>query len=395
MRLRRKHKRGEKIKVLFIDTEVAKWKAQSLYLLMKERPDFEPIIGISRRDADVQFDSETIERGMVAAKSFFDRLGDRNVYIYDSARKAPINLDFLSPDIIFFQQPWYREGCHSIEVLHRKAITCYIPYGIPSYGLDISARLWFHRLIAYHFVLNKAWVREFKRGVSPFYYSGKLLGLGHTMFDQVHGPQDSVMGDTKQKVVIYAPHFSISKSSDKMDFLLKLSTFLENGSEILMYAKEHSEIKWVFKPHPVLRTALIAAAGWTEEEVDSYYSEWEKIGKVNTSGDYGRLFDSAYAMITDCASFLTEFGATGKPLIRLISSRNTSLPGMPARKLFSSFYEVHNLKEMYDCFKMVLEEEKDPNKRERLAIVRESNLTGQNAAKNIMDFFDKEFKIKK
>lgn len=47
---------------------------------------------------------------------------------------------------------------------------------------------------------------------------------------------------------------------------------------MLDWAKCHPEFKWVFKPHPRLKNALIKNNIMSEEEVERYYSEWEKIG---------------------------------------------------------------------------------------------------------------------
>ena len=43
----RRKPRGEKIRVLFIVSEIAKWKEQSLYEAMERTGEFEPIVGLS------------------------------------------------------------------------------------------------------------------------------------------------------------------------------------------------------------------------------------------------------------------------------------------------------------------------------------------------------------
>ena len=49
-RIRAKARRGEKIRVVFLESEVAKWKTQPLFDLMKEDPHYEPVMAIFRRD---------------------------------------------------------------------------------------------------------------------------------------------------------------------------------------------------------------------------------------------------------------------------------------------------------------------------------------------------------
>ena len=170
-----------------------------------------------------------------------------------------------------------------------------------------------------------------------------------------------------------------------MKQIVTLSSFLENGRQILEYARKHSEFNWVFKPHPLLYKELISRGVWTKEEVDNYYNAWNEIGRVCTDGDYICLFQQAKALITDCGSFLVEFPMTGKPLIRLIP-KDLDYPLFPAyEELYDSFYTVRNLEEMYEAFAQVLERGEDPKKDRRLKAVRDLGLMGEKtSAERIM-----------
>lgn len=393
-RIRRKVRRGAKIRVLFLDSETAKWKVQTLFERMANDERFDPTVGISRRDMDENRDLPSVKCGMDGARRFFERLGNHCVDVYDSQDGSRIDLRKFSPDIIFYQQPWNIYGCHFPAATCRFALTCYVPYYVPSYGIPkIEAQMPFHRFIALYFTLNEAWSAEYKKGVHSLFFSGKMYGLGNPILDVLtHGIRHEKDGEKKQ--VIYAPHFSISKESEKFKPLVSMSTFLENGREILSYAIAHPEFKWVFKPHPVLKTALVDSGAWTTEEVSAYYLEWARIGDVCDEGDYMRLFANASLMITDCGSFLSEFGATGRPIIHLMSRRNKLKPCTPCRKLFSTYYEVRSLEELYSSLGMILEKDIDPQREHRLAAVKEANLADVNAAQRIMDFLEQLFQIK-
>lgn len=390
MRIRRKIQRKEKIRVLFVDSETAKWKTQSLYEMMSRSEHFDPFVGISIRDSDIGKSPCEIKAGMASARRFHEGLGNKCVEIYDCDKNQRKNMLDFSPDMIFYQQPWSNDGVHDILRTYRKALPCYVPYFVPSYGvIDIESRLTFHRFLAFYFVLNEAWIAEYRRGVRAWFWSGKMISAGHTAFDEM---QKCPMENSARRV-IYAPHFTISKTSEKFKPVVRLSTFLENGREILQYAKAHGDIKWVFKPHPALKKALVDSGAWTQTEVDAYFSEWAEIGSVVDTGDYMRLFASSSVMITDCGSFLPEFAATGKPLIHLICSRNNMSPATPSQDLFSTFYEVRSLEEMFSCFKIVIEDGSDPKKDTRLKAARKANLSNQNAARNIMRRLESEFGI--
>ena len=65
--------------------------------------------------------------------------------------------------------------------------------------------------------------------------------------------------------IIYAPHHSFAPSH------LNFATFKWNGKYILEYAKSHPEFKFVFKPHPQLKTRMIKRHIMSEKEVDNYF----------------------------------------------------------------------------------------------------------------------------
>ena len=95
-------------------------------------------------------------------------------------------------------------------------------------------------------------------------------------------------------------------------------------------------------------------------------------------------------MITDCGSFLSEFAVTKQPIIHLINPENS----LAKPELFDTYYQVHDQEELRATLKRVLEDNDDYKRDERLTALENANLTGTYAAKNIMDFFAKEFGIR-
>lgn len=386
-RIRRKIVRGEKLRVAFVDSEVTKWKAQSLYDLMKSDEYYDPFMLICRRDCDKDQPVDMIRKGIQKAISYYEIKGNVAIDAFDPEDMNLEKLRKYSPDIVFYQQSWFADGI----VKHLKySLPCYIPYYVANYGsVEIDAKMGMHRFLAYYFMQSEDWVSALTGWAPWYYYSGKMIAVGHTMLDYAY--LDPPKAPEKQSV-IYAPHFSII--NENIENLTGISTFMWSGIAILEYAKKHLDMNWVFKPHPNLYRILIDNHLFEKSFVDEYYDEWSRIGIKCTDGNYTRLFSEATMMITDCGSFLTEFGATGKPIIHLVSSTARVSPMKPSQELYSTYYQVHNLDEMYAMFKTVLEKQKDPNKEIRLAAVRKAGLRGNYAAKNIMDFFDKEFGIK-
>lgn len=389
-RIWRKVRRGEKIRVLFIVSEIAKWKCQSLYDEMKKNCHYHPVIGVTIQDRNRATDivDADVGVGMMRAAEFYEKHGCEVVFV-NSLDNMSFNWNVLqSADIVFYQQPWNIDVDISPCRLSRYALTAYIPYFVPNYYYDeLTYGLWFHHYIKYYFVLNGTEKARSYRMRKFCDYAGETVVVGHTALDNIR--HDSVHSGAKRRCVIYAPHFTFSHPQNPV--VVHYSTFLQTGEFILKYAQAHREFDWVFKPHPVLEVALTKSGVWTKERILGYYNAWAKIGRVCDTGDYYKLFHVDALMITDCGSFLTEFGATGKPIIHLINPEN--IFDMP--EYFKTYYQAHNLGELQVLLTRVLECGDDYKQPERIAAIEKANLTGQNAAKNIMDFFDKEFKIKR
>lgn len=385
-RLREKFSSGRKLKVLFIVTETAKWKTQGIFDLMRSSEEFEPCIGVSRPDRHFCISKTERIADFMDCVAFFERRSMPVLKLYDPSTGKATKLVDVDADIIFYQQSWFDvEGQLPSDVCKR-AISCYVPYFVPNYGvLRLDSQLPLHRLVYLHFVLNDAWVSLYREGSKGMRYAGRFVGSGHPMLDDIAFDQNAGSGNN---CVIYAPHCTINPKHTTGG--LNYATFLWNGKEILEYARRHREMNWVFKPHPNLSRVLRLFEVMDEEEIKAYYDEWARIGEVVEGGDYTGLFARSSAMVTDCGSFLTEYAATGKPIIHLVSSENPNEPMPPSAKLYSTYYEARNLAEMRDVFALVLERREDPRKKERHAAVIAANLTGGGAASRIVERLKRE-----
>ena len=378
----RSYPSDRKIRVLFWVYETAKWKAQSLYDEMKASRDFEPIMVLSVTKDDLEFFGKGIREKLQADERYYTSHGCRCITNFDFANERPLPLARHAPDIVFYHDPRALFEEDSVRETAKSALCCDIPYAIRTLAGDgLQNAPHHHQLMFLQFPPTDAQSRLYRKSLPEWKWAGTSYAIGHPILDQYLKPFEKT---ELAEYVIYAPHWSFALKGVKRQ--TTLSSFLENGRQILEYAQMHPEFKWVFKPHPLLYKELILRDVWTKEEVDTYYEAWGKIGMVCTDGDYIPLFRNAKALITDCGSFLVEFPMTGKPLIRLIP-KELDYPLFPAfEKLYNSFYEVRNLDEMYAAFVQVLERGEDPMKEKRLNAVRELGLMGNgSSAERIMN----------
>ena len=309
---------------------------------------------------------------------------------YDFAAKRFVPIPDLECDIVWYQQPWHNAWEQRPDFASIWALTCYIPYFVVNYGdytMDYGQQ--FHRDLWRHFILNRNWARAYGKAGHWWAYSGRLLGLGHTGLDYIVNRRNELQ---RSDYVIYAPHWSIDCPGNENDE--NYSTFLWTGRPMLEYAKAHPQMNWVFKPHPSLRKVLHDTGVWTDEEIKSYYNEWEEVGTVCLTSAYQELFLHSKALVTDCGSFLTEYFATGKPLVHLLSQNAKIMPHELSRKMFDSFYKVSDLKELPGVLNQIVLEGKDPKCGEREKILRDMQLGERSAAENILEYLDSVFEKK-
>ena len=383
----RNYPRDRKIKVIFLVDSISKWKLQSLYDCMSKSDRYDPVIALTICNDPCYWGHVDVAAELHKFFSFFEKRGCKCIYAYDVDKSEGVSLLTFEPDIVFFQEPFWSFPGQSVADLRSSALCCYIPYSVEYEKINGLFNLpWFHNLLFLNCALNDDRA-DYLRSLMPWWRrSGKIVGTGHTMFD-VYPPLNSGSHD----FVIYAPHFSFP--TKQYERVLIISTFMWSGKMMLEYAKQHPEIKWAFKPHPRLRGELIETGGWTESEVDEYYSEWGKIAESCFDGNYLELFNRSKAMITDCASFLLEYPATGRPIIHLRRLDHRPDYGEFMLPLLNSYYQVTNEQELLSTLKVVVENGEDPNRDIRLKCLRELNVIETDASDNIIKYLNKRLGV--
>lgn len=379
---------GRKIRVLFIVSEIAKWKEQSLYEEMESSGFLYPIVGLSAWNRQSSLSCEELEEVHLKASRFFERLGDRYVRTVTTKDGAKIfhDLTEFNPDIVFYTEPWSPCEKQSPDVVSKFALTYYVPYFVPNYGVvswDCHQR--FHQFLYGYFCLSESWVLLYKRSLMFTVHATKFWPTGHPALDCFYKERER---KPTANFVIYAPHHSFPHKNRV--HVQTYGTFEWNGMEMLAFAEAHPEINWVFKPHPVLRAAALEEGFMTEEELRSYYDRWRNIGVVCEDGAYQNLFLESRCMITDCGSFLSEYGSTKRPVIHLICSKNKFVPPKASKDVYDTYYQVRNLDELRKALKTVVQDGLDPMREVRVAAVCRAGLADRNASQNIVSHLREE-----
>ena len=385
----RRYPDAQKIKVIFLVSNISKWKTQSLYNAFKNSKRFRPIVLITILDDERQWKYIDVRSEFERQKKFYEGQGCVCDFAYDPQVGELKSIVDLSPDIVFFQEPYYTFPGQCVKDIKKVALCCYVPYGVEYEQGFAFYKVWgFHNFL----YLNVTWCEErakyLKRFIPWYTRAGTIKALGHTIFDLLKDQDTIANGD----YVIYAPHFSFPITDYERPSTI--STFMWSGRLILAFAQKHPEIKWAFKPHPRLRTELIDTGGWSKSEVDAYYQAWETIGTVCYTSDYIQMFRNSRVLITDSASFLLEYPVTGHPVIHLKLSDEYPLYDPYVRPLLSTYYIAKNPEELKRQLKLVVEDGVDPNKDERITALHKLNMISEkSAARNIVDYLSRQIHI--
>lgn len=383
LRRLRGRKDGKPFRVLFLVGEPAKWKCRNLFREMKESGLFEPVVCLTdwNHQSPGEMSDDELDALHTDFESTLDREGAPHVRAYRLRPREGVDLASFAPDLVFYSEPWGPRWMQTPGPVSRFALTFFVPYFVPSHGdVEVEGRQTLHRFLFEYFALNDAWADLYQSAYPFRLYAPRFTGLGHPALDDY---KDAPSVPPPFGCVVYAPHHTIPHPSHQ--YVYAFSTFDWSGRAMLDYAKRHPEFRWVFKPHPLLRSFLVKTETMTEEEASGYYEAWGEIGEVCLDSDYRRHFLEARLLITDSCSFLTEFGATGKPVLHLRRTDNgvTFLP--PSRDLFETYYQARDKKELFDRLALLLEKGADPEQERRLVALRAARLRGNDASRAIVD----------
>lgn len=365
------------IKVLFVLSNLSKWKTEALYCAMKEHPRFEPVIGVALGVVDYP----TYEaKNLSELISYLNNKG----YPFTELRLTADIQERVQPDIVFYQQA---DGgiydCLNFNHMH-DMLFCYISYGVSNGKAVYAYNNIYHNICWYWFVENQLVIDYAKKVMSN--HGHNLVATGIPMVDELLMKKESMMNPWKsqsvsKKKIIWAPHHTIGIGKEEIHY----GTFLEVADGMTALAKKYrNETQWAFKPHPSLKQKLYYI--WGEERTNAYWAFWSDMGNCQLEdGKYIPLFKHSDAMIHDCGAFTTEYLYMRKPCMYLVNGKDHPLNEF-GKKCYDQYYKGRNLDEIEEFVQNVIHGI-DPMKEQREQFFQEYLLppNGKTACKNIID----------
>lgn len=368
---------NEKITIIFLVNENAKWKCQSVYDKFCADNRFDVKVVLTIADFDVYCDKKHRLEKLQSNEKFFLERNIKCEKGWNCEKDCAIDLHTFLPDIVFYQVPYNIAPNQNIDYASQFALCMYIPYYVnQSEEFSFMGTEEWHIKLFRFYVLNNYWKAVTAKNLHT--QGENLYAVGHPIFDSYRNLTSMQNSSISDSYIIYAAHWSVGAVDG-------LSSFLETGHFMLSYAKKHPELPWCFTCHPTLLFNLVDKGFMSQQEVEDYVSEWKQIAYCpGTDGNYMELFQNSRMLISDCGSFRLEYYPTGKTYIYLISNTAKRLnDGNFLSEICKNYHHVHNCAELKVVLDGILLQDNDCFKEARLKDRETCDFLNQSSAEKI------------
>ena len=370
-------RKKDKIKVLFVVSQLAKWKTENLYQAMKMHPRFDPMIGVALGIVDYPtMEAEKLNQllGYIKEKG----------YSYTELRLTADIENRIKPDIIFYQEASGGINSYIFFTSLHNVLFCYSCYGI----LTLTEKELYnspYQNICWQWFVESPLIIDYAKTVMSN-RAKNLVFTGSPISDELLSDKEDFTDPWKpqsqpKKRLIWAPHHTIGIGKEEISY----GCFLQIAEDMKKLAEKYKDcVQWVFKPHPSLKQKLYYL--WGEERTNAYWAFWADSDNCQLEeGKYTALFKYSDAMMHDCASFTVEYLYMQKPCMYLVNGKAHPLNDLGSA-CYDLYYKGHNLDEI-ELFVNNVIHGVDPMKEKRQHFFNEYLLppNGKSACDNIID----------
>ena len=313
---REKLARGERLRVAFLVCDASMFSAEPVYEVLCGDSRFKPFIAVvprvSRGD---EFLRETLKKTMDVLSARYS--GVRDLYDPDSdvAQSLEGQAEVVFTSIVYDDQTLKQ---YTVQTLSAFALVACIPYG---YGGQLSAdlrRMVFlpQMVLSWRLFVTSPGTLELWKSANPLLAHNLVVG-GYPKMDRL---VEVPMREGRPTTIIICPHHTLARSDGR----LSLSNFLRYADFFLRLPREFPDVRFIFRPHPLLFPRLATSEWWGEDRTRAYHDEMAALPNVEfqQGGDYFDAFVNSDAMVHDCGSFLAEYFYTGHPQCYILSDES-------------------------------------------------------------------------
>lgn len=300
--------RGGRLRVAFLVCDASMFSAEPVFQAMVDDARFEPFIAVVPRVTRGEaFLRETLAKTQT---TLLARYPGNVESLYDpetrTARSLEGRADLVFTSIIYDDQTLEQ---YNVDAVSTYALVAGMLYGYGGMTNSSLARVRDSPMVSAFwrfFAPNEAVAASFR--VCNPYLSEATVVSGYPKMDRL---ASIVPRPRRPKTILVCPHHTLARGPGVM---LALSNFLRFADFFLRLPKMFPDVKFVFRPHPLLFPRLSTREWWGTAQTARYRAEMEAMPNVEfqQGGDYFETFANSDALIHDCGSFLAEYFYTGR-----------------------------------------------------------------------------------
>ena len=264
-----------------------------------------------------------------------------------------LDLSALKLDYIFYPRPYndFLPPCYDSALVSRYCRICLVMYGMSMTEqiIDTVMERSFFRYVYLYFA-ESPYVMERNQKMGALLHR---LGLQKSIYKGLPGMEEIAAKENERSPawdfsqnnfrVIWTPRWTTDPALGGTNFFLYYQALLD-------YAREHAEMDFLFRPHPLTLENFRKTGEMTEEQIQHFLNQIQKLPNVSldTQKEYFSTMWGASVLVTDISGIMPEYFATGKPMIYCAS--NMPLTPSPHTKIMlEGCYTVYGREELFAC----------------------------------------------
>lgn len=337
----------EKINVVFICHRPAVWDSlKNVYNALNNDNDFNVfIIAIPNK-------KELPKKGLnheiyesEGAEQFWAGYNCINGYNYET--KEWYDIRQLSPDYVFYQQPYNDTRCESYKSWNvgTYAKICYVPYAFDFIGngvLEETSPEDFMTDVSFYFTQNDVDDEMINKILMNYSATNvKTIISGFPRYDDIDDYKNKeskswLFSKKNQYRVMWTPRWCTNEGN---------CSFFDYKDLLVKFAQKHTDIALLFRPHPQAFLNWNRTGELTKKEAQVYKSLYQQSSNMSID-DKKTYFDTIFSsdcLISDTSSFIADYFMTGKPIIYC---HKVDMFNELSKKMSEGFYWVNNWNEL-------------------------------------------------
>lgn len=356
----------EVINVIFVIQYIPGWnKIEPVYKKMLRNSRFNPTIVCVPLNIGNQ---NTLDDKRNDTYEYFVKHGYQPINALTS--KGWYDLKQLKPDYIFQSRPYnsFMPKEYSSKIISKYALICNILYGA-NFSLneqDVTLNKDYYENVYIYYCFDKGeqefYSDRFKLGVSKGIQ--RVLPYGAIGLEEILDSKTDYKDKEFEKTVLWTPRWSTDK-------YIGGSNFFNYKNTILNIAKENQNIKFIFRPHPLMFDNFIKTGELSSKEVEDFkrYIMLEKNLELDESKEYSKTFWKSDFLITDLSGIVPEYFVTGKPIIYCQSDSSFEYLDY-SKAIIDGSYSVYNSDQLVETVSNLINNN-DEKKTQREIIIRD------------------------